>query len=137
MFSSVDEEIWGYKRALAVQPDMLAALVNLGNAYFGQKKYSMAIEQFKKAVLIQPDEAMIHYNLGATYSNNENYEQGVAAYLMAVEIDPEIGDAHYGLAFGFYNLKKYDLAWKHIKIDEELGVEVSKDQLNAIKRKLR
>lgn len=135
--NAVDEEIWGYKRALAVQPDMLAARVNLGNAYFGQKKYIMAIEQYKKAVLIQPGEAMIHYNLGAAYSNSENYEQGVAAYLMAVEIDPENGDAHYGLAFGFYQLKKYDLAWKHIKMAEKLGVEVSKDQLNAIKRKLR
>jgi tetratricopeptide (TPR) repeat protein len=132
----VDEEIWGYKRALAVQPDMLAALINLGNAYFGQKKYSKAIEQFKKAALIQPNEAMIHYNLGATYSNNENYEQGVAAYLIAVEIDPELGDAHYGLAFGFYNLKNYDFAWKHIKIAEKLGVEVSKEQLDAIKRKV-
>lgn len=135
--NSVDEEIWGYKRALAVQPDMLAARVNLGNAYFGQKKYIMAIEQYRKAVLIQPGEAMIHYNLGAAYSNSENYKQGVAAYLMAVEINPVNGDAHYGLAFGFYHLKKYDLAWKHIKIAEELGVEVSKDQLNAIKRKLR
>ncbi len=134
---SVDEEIWGYKRALAIQPDMLAALVNLGNAYFGQKKYSMAIEQYKKAALIQPDEAMIHYNLGAAYSNSKNYEQAVAAYSTAVEIDPEFGDAHYGLAFGYYQLKKYDLAWKHIQIAQKLGVEVSKDQLNAIKRKAR
>ncbi len=134
---SVDDEIWGYKRALAVKPDMLAALINLGNAYFGQKKYGAAVEQYKKAVLIKPDEAMIHYNLGATFSNNKNYEQAVAEYLRAVEIDPEIGDAHYGLAFGFYQLKKYDLAWKHIKIAEKLGVEISKDQLNAIKRKLR
>ncbi len=80
---------------------------------------------------------MVHYNLGAAYSNNENYEQAVAEYLRAVEIDPEIGDAHYGLAFGFYQLKKYNLAWKHIQIAEKLGVEISKDQLNAIKRKLR
>jgi tetratricopeptide (TPR) repeat protein len=134
---AVDEEIWGYKRALAVQPDMLAALVNLGNAYFGQKKYNLAIEQYKKATLIQPDEAMIHYNLGAAYCNSENYKQGVTSYLRAVEIDPDIGDAHYGLAFGFYNLKKYDLAWKHIQIAQKLGVGVSKDQLNAIKRKVR
>jgi len=134
---SVDEEIWGYKRALAVKPDMIAALINLGNAYFGQKKYGAAIEQYKKAVLLKPNEAMIHYNLGAAFSNNENYEQAVAEYLKAVEIDPKIGDAHYGLAFGFYQLKKYNLAWKHIQIAEKLGVEISKDQLNAIKRKLR
>jgi tetratricopeptide (TPR) repeat protein len=133
----VDDEILAYKSALAVKPDMLAALVNLGSAYFGQKKYDAAIEQYKKAVLINPDEAIIHYNLGAAYSNSENYKQGVAEYLRAVEIEPENGDAHYGLAFGFYELKKYDLAWKHIKIAEKLGVEVSKDQLDAIKRNLR
>jgi tetratricopeptide (TPR) repeat protein len=133
----VDDEIAAYKKVLAVKPDMLAALVNLGNAYFGQKKYTAAIEQYKKAALIKPDEASIHYNLGAAYSNTKNYEEAVAAYLRAVEIDPKMADAHYNLAVGFYQLKKYDLAWKHIKIAQELGAEVSEDQLNAIKSKLK
>jgi hypothetical protein len=48
-----------------------------------------------------------------------------------------MADAHYNLAVGFYQLKKYDLAWKHIKIAQELGAEVSEDQLNAIKSKLK
>jgi len=134
--ASVDDEIWAYKKALAVEPDMLAALVNLGNAYFGQKLYDKAIEQYQKAVGLQPDEAMIHYNIGAAYSNNENYEQAVSEYLKTVAIEPEIGDAHSGLAYGFYQLKQYDLAWKHILIAEKLGSEVSKDLLNAIKKKL-
>ena len=132
----VEEEIWQYQKILAIKPDMLSALVNLGNAYFGQDKYSVAIEHYKKAVLLEPNEPMVYYNLGAAYSNNENYEEAVAAYLKAVEIDPGIGDAHYGLAFGFYQLKKYDLAWKHIKMAQDLGVEVTKDQLNAIKSRL-
>jgi tetratricopeptide (TPR) repeat protein len=133
----VDDEIWAYKKALVIKPDMLAALVNLGNAYFGQKQYDKAIAEYTKAVILKPDEAMIHYNLGAAYSNNDKYKQAVAEYLRAVEIDPEIGDAHYGLAFGFYQLKQYNSAWKHIKIAEKLGVEVSQEQLNTIKRKLR
>jgi tetratricopeptide (TPR) repeat protein len=133
----VDDEIWEYKRVLAAKPDMVAALVNLGNAYFGQAKYDAAIEQYNKAAQVQPQEAMVHYNLGAAYSKNEDYDQAVAAYLKAVEIDPEIGDAHYGLAFGFYQLKKYKLAWKHIKIAQQLGVEVTEDQLKAIESRLR
>ncbi len=131
----VDDEISAYKSALAIKPDMFAALVGLGNAYLGRQQYLAAIIYYKEAVLINPDEYSIHYNLGVAYSNNEKYEQGVAEYLKAVEIDPEIGDAHYRLAFGFYQLKEYDLAWKHIQIAEELGVEISKDQLNAIKSK--
>jgi len=132
----VEDEIQQYKMILAIKPDMLSALVNLGNAYFGQDKYSVAITHYKKAVELQPNEPMVYYNLGAAYSNNENYEQAVEAYLRAVELDPGIGDAHYGLAFGFYQLKKYELAWEHIKIAKDLGVEVTNDQLEAIKRKL-
>jgi len=134
--SMVEEEIFHYKMVLAIKPDMLSALVNLGNAYFGQDKYGVAIEHYSKAALLEPHEPMVYYNLGAAYSNNENYEEAVAAYLKAVQIDPEIGDAHYGLAFGFYQLKKYDLAWEHIKIAQNLGVKVTKDQINAIKSRL-
>jgi tetratricopeptide (TPR) repeat protein len=132
-----DDEIQAYKRALAIKPDMTAALANLGNAYFKKQNYDAAIEQYKKAVQITPGDNTIHYNLGAAYSNKGQYEQAVAEYGKAVEIDPKMGDAHNGLAFALYRLEKYDLAWHHIKIAEELGVEVSKDLLAAIKDELK
>jgi tetratricopeptide (TPR) repeat protein len=116
---------------------MLAALISLGNAYFGQEKYIAAIEQYNKAVQVEPDEALIYYNLGAAHSNNDNHEQAVVAYLKAVEIDPTIGEAHYELAFEFYQLGNYNMAWKHIKIAKGLGVEVTQEQFDAIEYKLR
>jgi len=131
----VDDEIRAYKEALAIKPNMLAALVNLGNAYFGKQNYDAAIQQYNKAVRIKPDDGGVHYNLGAAYSNKADYKQAVTEYLEAVKIEPKMGDAHYGLAFGFYKLKKYDLAAKHINIAEKLGVEVSKDLLDAIKKR--
>jgi len=132
----VDDEIRAYKKALSIKPDMVAALVGLGNAYFGKKRYDAAIEQYKKAVRTAADDSTIHYNLGAAYSNKDDYKRAMAAYLKAVELEPEMGDAHKGLAFVFYKLKKYDLAAKHIKIAEELGAEIDKQLLRAIKRKL-
>ena len=132
----IDDEIRAYKKVLVIEPNMPAALVNLGNAYFGSEKYDAAIEQYEKAVRIKPDDGTIRYNLGAAYSNKGLYEQAVTEYLKAVELEPEMGDAHHGLAFGFYKLKKYDLAAKHIKIAEQLGVEIAKDLLAAIKGKL-
>ncbi len=133
----VSDEIWEYQQVLTIKPNMLAALVNLGNAYFSLNKYRTAIEYYNKAVRIEPYEAMVHYNLGAAYSKSKKYEEAITAYLKAVEIDPEIGDAHYGLAFGFYHAKKYDLAWTHINIAQKLGVEVTEDQIKAIKSRLR
>lgn len=132
----IDDEISAYKTVLVLKPDMFAAMINLGNAYFGREDYIDAIKQYAKAAEMQPGEAMIYYNLGAAYSNSKNYEQAVTEYLKAIEIDPKIGDAHYGLAIGFYHLKKYELAWKHIQTAQKLGIEVSKEQLNAIKRRL-
>ena len=131
------DEIEAYGNALAIQPNMLNALVNLGNAYFAQKKYDAAIGLFERAVRVQPTEAMIYFNLGAAYTNKGDYAEAVAAYLSAVEIDETIGDAHYQLAVGYYHLKVYDLAWKHIKTAEELGVKVPADQVKAIKSRLK
>ena len=79
----------------------------------------------------------IRYNLGGAYSAKKDYERAVAEYLRAVEIDPEMGDAHNALAFAFYNLKNYELAWKHIKIAEGLGVAIEQDLLDAIAVRLK
>jgi len=132
----LQDEIEAYKKTLAVKPDMLAALVNLGNAYFSQQNYDAAIAQYKKAIQVAPSDARVRCNLAAAYANKADYEQAVAEYLKAVEIEPNMGDAHYGLAFAFYKLKKYQSAWKHVKIAEKLGVEVTKDQADAIKKNL-
>jgi tetratricopeptide (TPR) repeat protein len=132
-----DDEIQEYKKALAIKPDMTAALVNLGNAYFKKQNYDAAIEQYKKAVQITPRDNAIHYNLGAAYSNEGQYEQAVPEYKKAIEIDPKMGDAENGLAFALYRLKKYNSAWYHIKIAQELGVEVSKELLTAIENEVK
>ncbi|MHC4657576.1 MAG: tetratricopeptide repeat protein [Planctomycetota bacterium] len=133
----VDEEIEAYEKALAIEPDMVSALVNLANAYVAKEEYDAAIELYERGVQIRPNDAMIRYNFGTAYTNKGDYEQAVAEYEKAVEIDPKMGDGHNGLAYGFYRLKKYDLAFRHIKIAEELGIEIDKKLLGAIEKKLR
>ncbi|MHC4573014.1 MAG: tetratricopeptide repeat protein [Planctomycetota bacterium] len=137
MLGQAEEEIQAYKRALAIEPDMVGAVVNLGNAYVGRDKYDEAIEQYKKAIRMQPDDATIYYNLGTAYTNQGKYEKGLAAYEEAVRIDPRMGDAHNGLAYGYYRLDEYDLAWKHIKKAEQLGVAIDQELLHAIEDRLR
>lgn len=132
----ISDEIAAYQKVLSLQPDNYAAMVNLGNVYFQQGKYTDAIELYKKAVKIQNNESTIYYNLGVAYANVKDYKQASEAYLKSIEIDPKLGDAHYGLAFCFYYLKQYDKAWEHIKIAQELGVKISAEQIEVIKRKL-
>lgn len=130
-------EIKAYKNALAIDPYMMAALANLGNAYFAKEKYDAAIEQYRKAVKIEPTDALIYYNLGGAYFNKAEYEQAAAWYMQAVELDPQMADAHKGLAFCYFNLEKYNLAKRHARITQQLGIDLPEKLLNAIEKKTR
>ncbi len=129
-----DEEIEAYKNALAIEPEMAAALTNLGNVYFGRQDFDEAIRLYKHALALSPNEALLYYNLGAAYSNKEDYQQAKDAYLKAVGIIPDLADAHYGLAYCFYNMKDYQASRMHLKIAEQLGVEIDKQLMEAIER---
>lgn len=131
-----DDEIQAYKKALSINPDMSVALMNLGNVYFRDKKFKIAIEYYQKAVRIVPDESGVHYNIGAAYSNMGRFQEAVVEYERAIVLEPKMSDAHHGLAVVFYNLGKYESAWKHIKIAEKLGAEITEDLLKAIEKNL-
>jgi len=115
---------------------MLAAVANLGNAYFAKKDYDAAIEQYKKAIRIKPDDAAIHYNLGAAYSNKGDYEAAVKEHLRAIELEPKMSDAHNGLIFAYYKLGEYEEAWKHIETAKQQGVNVPEDLVAAVEDNL-
>ena len=116
---------------------MLPAVVNLGNAYFGQADYDSAIRYYRRALEMKGDDAWILYNLGAAYSNKSKFTQAVQAYEQALEIDAQLADAHHGLAYGLYMLEQYSLAWKHINLAKKLGAKVSDDQLRAIESRVK
>lgn len=132
----VEDEILAYRRALTSKPDMLPALINLGNAYFAVENYDAAIRYYTKAARVDPNDPWIQYNLAAAYSNKTDYSRAVAVYLRTVELEPNMGEAHYGLAYGFYQLEKFDLAWKHINIAKQLGVDIPQDHYEAIKNRI-
>ena len=115
---------------------MAAAIMSLGNIYFGKKMYNSAIEQYQKAASFQPDDAGIHYNIGAAYSNNEQYDKAIPEYLKAVKIEPKMTDAHIGLAVSFYNIQKYGLAFQYIQTAKQLGANIDESLEKAIKNNL-
>lgn len=133
----VNDAISAYKKALAIDPDMVTALGNLGNIHLDRQDYDAAIKLYKRALRTAPNDGMVHHALGTAYLYKTLYEQAIAEYLKAIEIDPKMAEAHNGLAFAFYRLKKYELAAKHIKIAEQLGIEIDKNLLIAIESNLK
>jgi len=131
-----DKEIQAYKNALEMVPDFVPALQGLGNAHFLQEDYDTAIQYFAAAAKLVPDEASVQYNIGAAYSNKNEFTDAIEAYLKAIELDPNLAEAHQNLAYAYYMLKKYDLAWKHVGIAQNLHAKVPAELVTAIERQL-
>ncbi len=128
------EQMEAYNKAIEINPKLIQAIANLADAHFKQHDYTRAIDYYRRAIEIEPDESILYYNLGSAYSNKEDYKHAEEAYEKAVEIEPTMGDAHHRLAYVYYQLKKFDLAAKHVKEAQELGVQVDKDLLKGVEQ---
>lgn len=77
-----------YKVALALKPDFLPALLNLGKLYLEQKQFDNSIEMLEKAVAAEPDNADVNHYLGEAYLQNKKGSKAVVYLNKAIELDP-------------------------------------------------
>jgi tetratricopeptide (TPR) repeat protein len=77
------------QKALALFPDMVEALVQLGNIYNNEKKYDDALATYNRAVQINPGYAAAFTNRGNAYSRKEKYEKALADYTEAIRLKPD------------------------------------------------
>jgi tetratricopeptide (TPR) repeat protein len=92
------------KRAVAAQPDDIALLNDLGDAYLKAGKASESVRVFKKMAEMEPDASAIYCSLGNAFVQAGNFDGAEAAYRRAVEIDPsEAGPFYNKLANVYFN----------------------------------
>lgn len=114
------DEMEGYKKALAINPDDLAAHFNLGVLYAKQAIRDEALREFQEVVRINPDHAKAHYYIGLIQDDKGLYEKAVDAYNKAVTLEKEPTEAErirdklqLAVARDLYAKDKLDLAKKH------------------------
>ncbi|NQV33146.1 MAG: tetratricopeptide repeat protein [Phycisphaeraceae bacterium] len=128
----VDQEIAAYKRLLQYEPDSFPARVNLGHAYFGQQAFSQALVNYQKAVSIQNDDPYLYLNMGIACTELKDEDSAITYLLRSVTLKPDLGNAHYALAVTYYNQRQFKLAFNHMNLAKDSGIEVPQDQLEAI-----
>ncbi|KAJ1880321.1 hypothetical protein H4R99_001077 [Coemansia sp. RSA 1722] len=70
ILGKVDEAIDKWENAVAMEPSLAEAHVNLGTAYFVKKRdVAKGLEHMEKALRITPDDVEIKFNLGAMYDS--------------------------------------------------------------------
>jgi tetratricopeptide (TPR) repeat protein len=97
------EAIPKLEEALRLDPESIAATINLGGAYILQGKHDRAIAPLELASRLEPDNAMVWSNLAAAYlgklpfSTQERQDRAIAAYERALIFDPHAPNVHYNL----------------------------------------
>ncbi len=104
------------REACELDPNNVAAAINLGGAYILQRKYDPAIEVLESAARLEPENVMVWTNLAAAYlgslpiSSEGRQEQAIRAYERALSLDPATPHAHYNLGLIYLERKDAERA---------------------------
>ena len=93
--------------AWELDPQNVAAAINLGGAYILQGRHERAIPTLEAATRLEPDNPMIWTNLAAAYlgklpfATQERQDQAIAAFERALAVNPRTPQVHYNLGLIF------------------------------------
>ena len=93
------EAIAALEHAVAANPRLVQAHVNLVAAYAAAKRFEQAEAAFRAAIALSPDLPEAHYNLGVLRLSQQRSEEAVSAFERAIAANPFYADAHNNLGY--------------------------------------
>ena len=121
-----------YRKALELDPYMVAALINLANIHYSRDELVEAQAIYERAIGLESDFFEAHFNLGNIYHDLGRYPEAQACYREAVRLNPGYADAHFYLAVTFEKMglssqaRPYWRAYQQLAPDGE-WVELAKE----------
>ena len=118
-----DEAAAAYRKALALDPYLVAALINLANIHYSHDELVEAQALYERAIAIEPDFFEAHFNLGNIYHDLGRFAEAQACYREALRLNPYYADAHFYLAVSFEKMGLSDDARPHWRAYQQLAPE--------------
>jgi tetratricopeptide (TPR) repeat protein len=130
--SNLEQAAAAYRRALELDPYLVAALINLANVHYSRDETVEAQALYERAIGLEPDFFEAHFNLGNIYHDLGRFAEAQACYREALRLNPVYADAHFYLAVTFEKLGQSQDARPHWKAYRELAphgewVELAKE----------
>ena len=110
-----------YTRALALDPALADAYVNLGRLRHESGDAREAARLYRLALERSPDDAVLHFNLALTLEDTDGADAAIAHYERALELDPEFADAHYNVAGLYEQVGRGADALRHYRTYKQLS----------------
>jgi len=109
-----------YEHALALDPLMADAHVNLGRVLHVTGERGRAEPHYRQAVKLDPDDPTPHFNLGVLFEEVGRKEEAILAYRQAIVRDPDFADAHCNLGLLLEALGRRQEAFRHLMAARQL-----------------
>jgi tetratricopeptide (TPR) repeat protein len=90
-----------YRKALELDPYLVAALINLANIHYSRDELAEAQALYERAIGLESDFFEAHFNLGNIYHDLGRYSEALSCYQEALRLNPFYADAHFYLAVTF------------------------------------
>jgi tetratricopeptide (TPR) repeat protein len=121
-----------YRRALELDPYLVAAVINLANIHYGRDELVEAQALYERAIGIESDFFEAHFNLGNIYHDLDRFPEAQACYREALRLNPLYADAHFYLAVTFEKMGQSQEARPHWRAYQQLApqgewVELAKE----------
>lgn len=96
--STMEEAAAAYRKALELDPYLVAALINLANIHYSRDELAEAQALYERAIGLESDFFEAHFNLGNIYHDLGRFSEAQACYREALRLNPFYADAHFYLA---------------------------------------
>jgi tetratricopeptide (TPR) repeat protein len=103
-----------YERAVAADPALLKARLNLGWLLHETGRYAQAEHVYRDAIRANGDDPTLLYNLGVLLEDTGRKPEALETYEAALRGDPGLADCHYNLALLCEELGKPKQAIRHM-----------------------
>jgi len=99
--STQEEAAAAYRKALELDPYLVAALINLANIHYSRDELIEAQALYEQAIGLDADYFEAHFNLGNIHHDLGRFPEAQRCYGEALRLNPAYADAHFYLAVTF------------------------------------
>jgi Tfp pilus assembly protein PilF len=111
----IEESIAAHEQALAINPGLVQAHINLISLYGRTKQFDKAEQSYRAALAINPDLPDIHFNFGVLLAGQERDKEAAQAFQRCLELNPYYAEAHHNYGALIEREGKLDEAATHYR----------------------